>query len=809
MIHTALTFCLCLLLAVADVHAGERVLLQNLVKEESPGRTVLGLTLTARPRFRLKVSGQRIDLLLSDTSAGSSLGRLPQDGSVLRILLAQKGADLMVSFLLARPPQGARVVSGGGDHRLSVHISWNSRTRRVRPAIATRLRGVSVIDASNTNVRVITRSRYAQHWPKFYGEYQTPVVWDMPVVYTLPQLPGPGPGPAPAGSPAALLQEARRHGRAGRWPAALALLGRLPAAEVAPADQQSYLLWYGAALIQGGDYRSALELYRRFAGSHPASPDMNIFKVLLAAGRARAGDPYGAASGINDLLRPGGGGEQSLWQAPARLLLAELYLATGRPGQALEMLARIAGTATPRLARAVLLRTADGRAALGRYRQALAGYREWLTRAGADRLDAYSLAHLALSLEEQGQLREAEETYIRLAGRVRQPERRALALFAAARTALARGAPGRAAGRFAAIRRDYPGSQGAFRAWLKELDLVMTGDGKGRVPGWSDGYEVIARTAPGLALREEAAFKYALALILQGKKEQGLARLQRFRRDFAGNSLRSEAEFLTLEQLEPLVAEMVQGGRDLEALVLVEQNRDLLATYVQTPEFVLAVAKAFRNLGLADRADQVCSYMLGIAGGTAAEERFYLPLVEALAAAGRHQEVCATVRRYRKRFPAGKSLLRLQLFQGRALLALGRLDEAAALLSALKGESPEISILSNRLLLAMAVRNGADSASLGDLLDATGPGDRPGTRLLRAERLLRRNRPGPALAIFQQLISLDRLADQARYRSAQIFFNQGEQQRGINFLQELVDKGKDPYWQDLAREMLAMARAEQ
>ena len=807
MIHTALTSCLCLLLAVTNVHAGERALLQNIVKNEALGQTILGLTITARPEFRLKVSGQRIDLLLSDTTVSSSLGRLPQDGSILRILLAQKGPDLMVSFLLVRPPQGARVVSGGGDHDLALHIGWNTGTRKVRPAIASRLRGVPIIDDNNTNVRVVTRSRYAQHWQNFYREYQTPIVWDMPVRYTLAELPGPGSKQAPAGSPTAVLQEARRHSLAGRWPAALALLGRLPAAEVPPADQQSYLLLYGAALIQGGDYQSALGLYRRFANSYPSSPYLNTFKVLLACGRAQAGDPYGAVSEINDLIRPGGEKEQSVQEAPAGLLLAELYLATGRTREALEMLARIAGPGTPRLARAVLLRTADARAALGRYRQALTGYREWLTQAGADSLDVYSLAHLALSLEQQGELREAEKTYIRLAGRVREPERRALALFAAARAALGRGAPGRAAGRFAAIRKDYPGSQGAFRAWLKELDLVMIGDGKARVPGWSNEYRVIASVAPSLALREEAAFKYALALILHGKKQQGLALLQRFRRDFAGNSLRSEAELLTLEQLEPLVTELVQEGKDLDALVLVEQNRDLLATYIQTPEFVLAVAEAFRDLGLSDRADQVCSYMLGIAEGTAAEERFYLPLVEALAAAGRHQEVCSTVRRYRKRFPVGQSLLRLQLFQGRALLALGRLDEAAALLPELKGESPEISILSNRLLLALAVRNGAESASLSDLLAAAAPGDRPGTQLLRAERLLRQGRPGPALAIFQQLIALDRLADQARYRSAQIFFDRGEQQRGVNFLQELVDKGKDPYWQDLAREMLAMARA--
>ncbi|MCF6291621.1 MAG: tetratricopeptide repeat protein [Desulfobacterales bacterium] len=804
MIHTVLTACLYLLLAAANVHAGERALLQNIVKNETLGQTVLGLAITARPEFRLKISGQRIDLLLSGTTVGASLGRLPQDGSILRILLAQKGPDLLVSFLLVRPPRGARVVSGGGKHELALHISWNSGTGKVRPAIATRLRGVSVINGSGTNVRVVVRSRYAQRWKFFYQEYRTPIGWDMPVRYTLPELPGPGSKQAPAG----LFQQAWQHSLAGRWPETLALLRRLPAAEVLPADQQSYLLLHGAALIQGGDYESALELYRRFGNAYPASPDLNTFKVLLAVGRARAGDPYGAASEINDLARPGGEKGQSAREARAGLLLAEVYLATGRPGEALQMLTRITGGAGPaRLSRTVLLRTADARAALGRYGQARAGYGEWLAQAGADSLDPYSLAHLALTLEQQGELAPAEKTYIRLAGRVRQPERRALALFAAARVALARGAAGRAAVRFAAIRKDYPGSEGAFRAWLKELDLMMVGDARSRVPDWSNAYKVIASTAPGLVLRGEAAFKYALALVLDGKEQQGIGLLQRFRRDFAGSSLRREAELLTLEKLEPLVTELVGAGRALDALVLVEQNRDLLATYVQTPDFVLAVAEAFLDLGLPGRADRVCGYMLAIAEGTAAEERFYLPLVESLFAAGRYQEVSTAVRRYRKRFPAGQFLLRLRLFQGRALLALGRLDEAATLLPELQGEAPEISILSDQLHLALAVRNGADSGPLGDLLAAAAPGDRPGTRLLRAEQLLRQGRPGPALAIFRQLIALDGLADQARYRSAQILLNQGEHQRGINFLQELADKGRDPCWRNLAREMLAMAGA--
>ncbi|NTV14034.1 MAG: tetratricopeptide repeat protein [Desulfobulbaceae bacterium] len=800
MLHYLFTICLCLFLAGPEAHAAERTRLLNMGQGDAVEETIIRLGFSKRPRYRLDVSGQRIDLFLYDTAIGSAFAAAPQQGgSVSSITLTEKMTGLMVSFHMAGVPRGASVVLAGAHGMdLEIHVLWDSAVGKVQPKVGSRLVGGSGSGDNTISARITPKSQYSANWERFYRDYETPIVWQLPVRYTFPDLPDLG------SCSSVVLREIWRRSQAGAWEDVASLLKRLGGDKLVGDHRQVFLLLSGASLLQAGQYEPARKLYAQFRQEFPQSPYLKRFTVMAASGLAHLGNPYGAVTEITPLLSKndafGKRGEPA-----AELLYAEVLLATGRPEKALSALA-VAGGEGVRLRRMVLLRTADARAALGQYREALLGYHQWLVQDGKEGMDLYSQARWVEALEKQGDIKAAAPAYSRLAETPQSPEGRALAMFAAARAVRKLGQVPVALERCVTIRRRLPGSEGAFRAWLLELDIIMLGGDKVMSLQRSGEYATIAATAPARVLREEAAFKYALAVLLAGDNGKGVELLQAFRRDFASGQLRGEAEILLLQKLEPLVAGLLQAGKSYEAMVLIERNRDLLSTFTLPPVFAVQVAQVFREMGMYPRAAGIYLYLISHSDKKAEEETYYLPLAEVLYAQGFQEDLLTAVARYRVRFPAGKSLAALLTLQGRLCLEAGRLDEAATLLKSCKEESPAVLELRNRLALALTLRDGVGGNALTGVL----PGkpsevEEPAARLLRAERLLREGKAEQALEVFQQLIAADAFADQSRYRCGQIYLDRGDRKQGINFLRDLVDKGKEKYWQGLAREMLALA----
>jgi len=789
-------------MAGPEVQAADQTRLLNLGQGEAVEETVLRLAFSKRPRYRLEVSGQRIDLFLYDTAIGPAFAAAPQQGgSVASITLTEKLTGLMVTFHLSGIPRGARVeMAGGHGMDLEVHVLWASEAGNVQAQAAPRLvGGTGGADADNSiTARLAPKSQYAPNWERFYREFESPLAWPWPVRYTLPDLPDLG------GCPNVVLREIWQRSRLNAWVDVAGLLKRLDGAKFAGEERQVFMLLSGASLLRAGQYEATRKLYWQFRAEFPASPYLKRFTVMAASGLARLGDPYGAVTEVTPLLSRGNElGKRG--EAAAELLYAEVQLAIGRPQKGLSALAVATGDG-PGLARSVLLRTADARSAMGQYREALPGYRRWLAQPGQDSMDLYSLAHWAEALEKGGDLKAAEQVYSRLGEIPQAPEGQAMALFAAARAVRKLGQIPVALERCATIRRLYSGSAGAMRAWLLALDMTMLGGDQAGIAQHYGEYAILGATAQARALREEASFKYALAVLLRGDNAQGVSLLRAFRRDFASGPLRSEAEVLLLQKLEPLVAGLLQAGQSYDAMVLIEQNRDLLSAFTLSPGFAVQVAQVFREMGMYARAADIYLYLIGHAENKTVEEAYYLPLAEVLYANGLHDDLLAAVGRYRLRFPTGKSLAALVALHGQLLIELGRLDEAAVLLKHFKNDSAALLALRNRLAVALTLRDGLGGGALaGVLTGKASEVEQPAARLLRAERLLGAGKAEQALAQFQQLIAAGLFVDQSRYRCGQIYLARGDRQRGVNFLSELVEKGKEKYWQDLAREMLALS----
>ena len=151
---------LCLLLWPLLAGAADTTLL-GITKGTGITSTQLVLELTALPVYRMTTSGQRLDLLLSRTAAAGTVGRLPEDDVIVKVLLAQRGEDLMVSFLLRRAPTRALATTLPGQGRITLDLIWDQEQSATRPAIAFAIPGLPGVRPNGATATPGLHSSYA------------------------------------------------------------------------------------------------------------------------------------------------------------------------------------------------------------------------------------------------------------------------------------------------------------------------------------------------------------------------------------------------------------------------------------------------------------------------------------------------------------------------------------------------------------------------------------------------------------------------------------------------------------------------
>ena len=193
--------CLVLLaLAVTTVGANQ-VSLTRMEKEEAPDLTKIILFFSAAPKFVIDHSAHRLDLLLYETQVSPKLRRLPEDETVMKILLAKKNSDLLASLLLRRPPVHVQAEARRDPARIEVNIRWQE-DQGSRPAVAFRIAGMPPRKAGRAARDLAGQSPWKDRWPAFFREYSTDWSLQLPLSYSMPRLPPltarPGPGLSPA-----------------------------------------------------------------------------------------------------------------------------------------------------------------------------------------------------------------------------------------------------------------------------------------------------------------------------------------------------------------------------------------------------------------------------------------------------------------------------------------------------------------------------------------------------------------------------------------------------------------------------------
>ncbi len=791
-------FLFALLSVPASVQGAETTLF-NMRKEESPSQTRILLHFSDRPNYQVKVSGQRVDLIIRGASLGTGLEALPEDGTVIKTLLIGRRDELVVSLLLRRSPVGvdARYQKSKGE--LALELFWDKGGGGVRPAIIDQVGKVAQSRDKGISSRNRQASPYAGDWRRFFAEYETPFRFTFPAVYTLAESPPPElPAAGPDSQISDFLAKGRMLAERGEWKKVPNLLGGMLGDTLRGEERDFFLVILSESLARLGNLRQALDTLSPFLDNHPDSPYAVRARYLSAYLRASSGDPYGAQYDLAAALQKARADSGFL---PAlHLLQAEVLIAKEHYEKALSVLegAELQGLLADqaRLCRAIAF------VGLGRHSEAIPLFEDMQVRYGALPLPLH-VERFAHALYRSGRYAEAIDAYGSLARLIAGQPQESLAFYARALAQLRDGRADEAKTSMNRIQVAFGESEGGQRSLLKQIDLeVASGNEKALVWAIID-YGRLAGEFSHRGLREEAAFKQAASFHLNGDGLRCVEALKIFTRDFFSGRLRQEAEALLGQVLPGVITELIAAKEHLRALVFVEQNRDLLLNQRIGWDFLIRLADAFTDMELLDRAARIYFYLLDNNSERSREQGLYLPLVGLLFKHDRHELSVEYARRYAERFPGGKDAARLLLLEARSLLALGRAEEAAELLTADDRPAGEDLDLWGGRICERLERYPEVVRLLEKYRDEEVASSAEKLCLL-AEGLYMDGRAQEALALFERLLGHADYGDRAAYRCAQIHLSAERPEQALKLLRSLSDKGTNPLWREMAGEMIAL-----
>lgn len=783
---------------LCSAEAGDGVLLSNITIEENPRESRIVLSLSDLSAHRMVTSGQRVDIFLKNTSASAQVD-LPDTGRFIRTLLGQNKDELMVSFLMRSVPGEVKVLTQKVPAALVLTIDWGKGKPLVRPVIVTGKN--SSLSIQSGDLPWYPKSLNEKAWTSFFHSYETPLQIFIPLTCTLVELAQIVPASSDdqalhPGLKSALMAIAENN-----WEKILIALRRISETELDQRNHDAFLVIFGEALSRFGEVEEASRVLAQFLDTSENSALQARARYLWAYALAVSGKPFEAGYQISKILSADVPGLYSIY---AGLLQAEIHISTGQLALALEILQK-----APSLRRGQGFmdvwnrRLADTLAALGKHERAVVLYREisdWNIMRG---LYPFSLAHFAESLYRTGEYAYSKKYFDVLSVTLKDRTGDALATFGSARAQMRMGKMIIALGRLSDLRRSFPGTEEAFRAWLKMLDARMQEKGQEFGIPMAGQYSEIAKSTASRELREEATFKEALALFIGGDRKGSVRKLHGFLRQFSRGPLQPTAEGLFVDLLPRVIEELLKSGQDVQAVVLVEQNRDYLVATPLSTDLLLGLGNAFTNLGLLERATKIFFFMLDSWAGRPEEAMLYPLLCNTLFEQGEYAKAAEYAERYLDRFSGGESEQELFLLRMEALWHSGQLEEADAMLKTRKIQgSPEVNILATRIFWKLGE---FEKVMRVPDLPEPGPEDSGTTQALalKAEALFLSGKNHQALPIYQELFDVAEMADLALYRTAQIRLRTGEKETALNLFKRLVEEGINPYWKKMAGVFLA------
>ncbi len=624
---------------------------------------------------------------------------------------------------------------------------------------------------------------------RFFRYYRQEWALKLPLRFSLPRLPV---LITDEQSPLWLLQE---HANKGMYLSLLEAATQLNDLD----DQQRYLrdVLVVEAQLRTGAIAAGVARLNRLARSD-GSEQVRV-EYLTAYGDAVDGQPLVAQIQLLKLLEklPAGHAFEPL----SRLLAVETSLAADLDEVALEQIELKRGDWPAAMAVIADLRRADALAGSGKRDRALTIYRELIEESGLFENYIFSCNRAAHSAFKEGQYQFAADLYRKLAEQIKGRPGESLALFATGASAFEAGdlAWGTIGLQRATL--DRPGTEGADRGELRLIDLQVIKEGELGLARAVIEYQKLGNRSQYRSIREEALFKRALGLYLLMEYQQSVEELMVFRRNFSTSALRREVDLLLLEQLPKVVHQFLQDKNDLQAVVLVEQNRRLLLGNGFDQPFLYDLAKAFEKLGLYERSGRVLLYLFDRTRGTADHEQVYLPLARTFLKRDEFAMASAYAEEYLKKYPQGDDAgslfgILLDAFEGQ------RLEQE--LISWLSRSNRPRSIELEKRAAAIYWKLGRQDQVISSLEWVQGNSQslevKEMAQLAEAYYQTRQNRQ--AEKIYQSLRDDAVYGAQASYRTAQLLLRRQDRESAVRLLKQTVESNIEGPWTELARDLL-------
>jgi len=780
---------LLLLNFLVPAYGAEKPTLLEMQKQEGLSSTRISLIFDQIPVFTSEHSGQRLDILLDKAAVSKGLMRLPEDETVVKILLAEKGGDILVSLLLRRPPK--QIVSKSQEHpaRIDFDLYWDS-ARGTRPAVAFRIEGIPGIKGGRKLRAAQQFPLWSEGWRELFKADLTPWELDPDLHFSLPELP-----PLGVEQPTPALQQRLDLSLEKRWLSLLRFVPEMPPVE--PSEKLTEELLIIEALLRTDALAAAdarLRSLDNLPGAYQARVDYLTDFVLAAEGQAYAA--YLKLIGQLNLLPP-----SDPYYPLMALLMSETAIASGNDKDVIGFLQQLKVAWPAELKQLVTMRRGDVLSGLGQYAEALAEYRQLEDSALLFNYYPRARARAAQAAFEEGDYRLAARLYKNLGAQLAGQPLESLAFYAAAASNYDAGETEWAQIGLQKIFLEMPGTEGAERAILRMQDHQVLIGGEREKAEAAYKYGEWGQKSRQRDLREEASFKQALALYLLGDSAESVRLLMDFRRVFASGTFRPQADSLLLEQLPGLITRLIDKGEDIAAMVLVEQNRNLLLKGKLEKAFLGSISGALTRLGLYERATRILLFQLDRAADKSAREEVYLPLAQLFLLRQEYKAASDYAQMYLETYPRGEMRGDIYSVMLDALEKQKRLDDLLRQLErADRPQSARLDIRSAWIYweqgrLADAVTRLESALKVADRLEVK-------EMALLAESLYQLGRREDAEKFYQQLRQDEKFGSQASYRSAQLLLRRGKTMAGLKLLRSLVEKDKIGPWSLLAQDLL-------
>jgi hypothetical protein len=785
-----------LVFLTTTLHASTKSTLTRISEEKTKNTIEIHLFFDIPPKYIIQQSGKRINLILERAIVADSSLDFTTDDMIVKFLPLVTEEQAVLSFFLRYTPKKVNVTIGK-DNTLLLTINVDSVILRTQTDIVSNLKErKKVPDPTKNHSNPLLASPYAYDWRQFFLRYETEVSIKAPVQYTLPSFPVIGLLPPDKEKNLLLIPaEVNSLASTGQWNAMVPLLAELLKNEKDLEKGKKIALTYGEVLFRAGNFAGAYKQFYLLEHSYHLEPIAVFAKFLLAGLEAAYEDPFIGDYKLQEL-------ESSVaTDSPLTpyfiLLRIETALATNQLKKMQSLLTRDNVSYPEKILRLIELRKADFWHASKSTIKAYVRY-QLLNDPTLIEEHYYSLNGYCGTLYQQKLFPEAAQCYQKLAHHITDKAQLGMVGYRKAMSEFHSRQQTDMITDFSTISDAFAGTDAGYKAALKKADILFLSQ-KTREAASARAYRIIAEKATVRDTAEEAALKEALVYRITDKKEKCIELLMTFLRNFRTGNLIETAQAVLLDILPGELQRLVQEKEYVKALVLAKQNQTFFEKKWLDIGLLADIAVSYEQLGLFDEARNTYLYLIEV-GGEKAEKDNLFPLINVHFHQGKFDEVDMYAAQYAHKFPAGKDIQRVLLLRLRALLASGKIDQAISLLP-----SPLLDDLELQDLAATIYFQKNDYKKITDILSPLWDKQVPlneNSRLLLAESLYKQDMYDKAEIVFSTLTNAARFQDQSLFRLADMQIKKGQLEKAVKLYQQVVDKGKDPLWQDLAKKEL-------